>query len=569
MNPNAPVTTISIPPPPNGFVDVGMIAAIRCILAFSALLVAYVDPTQPAIFSTLTYGSLVIYALWSCFLVINTFRRDPTAPPRRDTHWADLFFCAYLVTLTQGTNSLFFTFFLFAILSASFSRGTQEGLLLTFSSVILFVLASLWFEPEAKFGFDQSLVRPIYLLTLGYMISYWGGLEITQMRRIQILQSVNEQFNQRLGSIHAIKINLCKIVHFYDATACILVLNRTTPSLAHQSFYISNQNKSNSSTPKSANCSLLNSLDEKTEALLLDLPDSFAINYRPSTKWWKKILPSSLLNKTDPVVCSKLELLSNLLDTETYLTLPYIQNDHILGRLFIIPKQSHLTKSDFNFTKQLLASIARVVENTQLVEELVASSAKHERFTISLDIHDTTVQPYIGLKLGLDALSRKAEKDNPLKSGINELLTMTEATITDLRRYVTTLREGQTLTKDSLIHLLNEQADHFKRFYGINVQVNCDSDIQLESRFAYAVLQIFSEGLSNVLKHTQAKQAYISMHYKNNYLLLEIGNEASDAKTTDFIPRSINARSLSLGGTCFAKFDARGYTVVYISIPLF
>ena len=120
---------------PNGSVDVRMIAAIRCILAFSGLVIIYVDPTQPAIFSALTYSSLAIYAIWSCVLAIIAFRRDPSAPPPRDTHWGDVLFCAYLVTLTQGTNSLFFTFFLFAILSASFSRGTREGLLVTGASV--------------------------------------------------------------------------------------------------------------------------------------------------------------------------------------------------------------------------------------------------------------------------------------------------------------------------------------------------------------------------------------------------------------------------------------------------
>lgn len=565
----APAATPALP---DGSVDVGMIAAIRCILAFSALFVAYVDPTQPAIFSTLTYSSLVIYALWSCFLAVNAFRRAPSAPPPRDTYWGDLLFCAYLVTLTQGTNSLFFTFFLFAILSASFSRGTQEGLLVTGASVILFILASLWFESGAKFGFDQSLVRPIYLLTLGYMISYWGGHEITQRRRIRILQEVNEQLNLRLGYEHVIKINLERILKFYDAKACILVLKKPGNSPEYLSFFVSQQKikqtaQNPSEEPLSANSS---SLDEETAKILLDLPDSFTINYNQSPSWWERQPHETMLYLHDSNISLKLDLLSNLLETKRFLSVPYIQTDLFHGRVYIVPQHKKFSKSDVDFTKQLLASVARVVENSQLVEELVSSSAKHERFTISLDIHDTTVQPYIGLKLGLDALSRQAGEGNPLKKGIDELLSMTETTINDLRRYVTTLREDQTLTKESLISLAKEQADHFKRFYGINVQVMCDSDMQLNPRFAYAVLQIFSEGLSNILRHTQSKQAYISMHCKNQQLQLEIGNETPDASkdNVEFTPRSINARVLSLGGTSFVKLNSRGYTVVHISLPL-
>jgi len=32
----------------------------------------------------------------------------------------------------------------------------------------------------------------------------------------------------------------------------------------------------------------------------------------------------------------------------------------------------------------------------QLMDELVSRAAEHERYRISLDIHDTTIQPYIG-----------------------------------------------------------------------------------------------------------------------------------------------------------------------------
>ena len=562
---------------PNGSVDVRMIAAIRCILAFFGLVIIYVDPTQPAIFSALTYSSLAIYGLWSCVLAIMAFRRDPSAPPPRDTHWGDVLFCAYLVTLTQGTNSLFFTFFLFAILSASFSRGIQEGLLVTGASVILFVLASLWFEPGAKFGFDQSLVRPIYLLTLGYMISYWGGHEITQRRRMSILQEVNNQLNQRLGYDHAIRVNLERILNFYDAKACILILKRPTNPTTYRSYYISHYlheeaDNENSSDNKSAKL-IQNqpvSINDESSKILLDLPETLATRYEQTPPWWSKFVPRAPQPEANTPLSAQLNELANLLDTECFLTVPYLQQDGSAGRIYLIPKNHKFTQSDVEFINQLLKSISHVVENIQLIDELVNSSAKHERFKISLDIHDTTIQPYIGLKLGLDALNRQAGTENPLRNEISELLCMTEATIAELRKYVTTLREDQVLARDSLVSSIQEQADHFKRFYGIDVKVKCDNDIRLNTRLAGAVLQIFSEGLSNILRHTQTKRAYISVHSENQNLLLEIANELSDTENskTDFIPGSINARALSLGGASFVKNDANGYTVVHVSIPL-
>ncbi len=557
---------------PNGSVDVRMIAAIRCILAFSGLVIVYVDPTQPAIFSALTYSSLTFYTLWSCVLAIMAFRRDPSAPPPRDTYWGDVLFCAYLVTLTHGTSSLFFTFFLFAILSASFSRGTQEGLLVTGASVILFIRASIWFEPDAKFGFDQSLVRPIYLLTLGYMISYWGGHEITQRRRMWLLQEVNRQLDQRLDYNQAITINLDKILQFFEAKACILVLNRPSLPQKYLSYYVSDQQQHPASpaNPASPDKIQQKSITEEAAKLLLSLPNTYSTLYDQTISWWKKIFPGKRHSLRKGPFASELGLLANLFDTNCFLTAPYNQQDGSTGRFFLIPQKQDLTQSDVAFIAQLLTSISHMAENIQLMDELVSSSAKHERFKISLDIHDTTIQPYIGLKLGLDALSRQAGSSNPLSREIGELLDMTDATIQDLRRYVTTLREDKTLAGDSLVKSVREQAERFKRFYGIDIKVKCDSQIRVNSRLADAAIQIFAEGLSNILRHTQAKNAYLSIHCENNNLMLEIGNENPDSgkKKSDFTPRSINARALSLGGVSFVKSDSLGNTVVYISLPM-
>ena len=84
-----------------------------------------------------------------------------------------------------------------------------------------------------------------------------------------------------------------------------------------------------------------------------------------------------------------------------------------------------------------------------------------------------------------------------------------------------------------------------------------------------AALQIVSEGLSNILRHSQAKQAYVALRNEGHRLLIEIGNEAAaGAPNPEFTPRSIAARTRSLGGTCVVERDALGYTIVRVIIPL-
>ena len=79
---------------------------------------------------------------------------------------------------------------------------------------------------------------------------------------------------------------------------------------------------------------------------------------------------------------------------------------------------------------------------------------------------------------------------------------------------------------------------------------------------------MISEGLSNILRHTSAKAAYVSILCENSNLLLKIGNEARGGPSGDFTPRSIRERAQALGGAAFVERGADGYTVVHVTIPM-
>ena len=226
-------------------------------------------------------------------------------------------------------------------------------------------------------------------------------------------------------------------------------------------------------------------------------------------------------------------------------------------------------QADVDFFAQLMRTISNVVEGMQLMDELVSRAAEHERYRISLDIHDTTIQPYIGLKLGLDALARDAGPDNPMSARLGELQGMTDSSIRDLRRYMTALQDDTTLAGDSLVSAVRDQASHYQRFYGIDVEVRCEGEVQVNSQVAGAILQIVAEGLSNILRHTTAKRAWLAMYSEGPRLWLEIANESPGAREGEamFTPRSIAARTRSLGGTCVVERDSLGYTIVRIGIP--
>jgi signal transduction histidine kinase len=576
--PSSPAAERPLPPqrarparPPTPAVEpvgANMVNAMRVILAVSALMVMHIAPFASERLTTLTYVSLIAYCAYS-ILLYTAGKREQGLPSTRINHWADVFFYAYLVALTGGAASVFFFFFFFPILVASFSAGYREGLFVTVTSVALFLLVGFT-VPSAgsQFQFGELAIRPVYLTTLGYMLAYWGGYEMMLKRRMTLLNEVNNLWNPRFGVDHTIGINLDRLLEYHGATSCVLLLQRPTTPATYLLY--------SASAHRPGRLVLPSMIPESTARKLLRLPDAYAATYHDpnGSAWFRKgvrlagyDLESRNRNGTPVEACREI---ATLLDTRTFVTVPYSERDGTVGRLFVASEDRPFDHSDIEFLAQFAATISPVIESMHLMDELVSRASEHERFKISRDIHDTTIQPYIGLKLGLDALYREAGENGPHSHRIGELIEMANLTIRDLRVYAATLREGAPLPGEFLVSAVQRQAERLERFYGIQVEVKSDINGHLSSRLAAEAFQIVSEGLSNVLRHTQARHAFAHILCEEENLLLKVGNEEARPadEVPDFTPRSIYERVESLGGETGVEKGVDGCTVVHVNIPI-
>jgi signal transduction histidine kinase len=412
----------------------------------------------------------------------------------------------------------------------------------------------------------EAIMRPIYLAVFGFMIAYWGGARITLGRKLRLLQEISTNWNPRFGVDHAIMINLARLVKFYQGNRAILVLERADLKPRYV-MHTSDLRKSNSpEAPRE--------IAETTAKELLALPDSLALTYESPAANNLSSFSSNIAYDVNTLETSDRYLnesrtLSTLFDDESFITVPYRQQGITSGRIYLIAGKNAFSKSAVAFTKQVADAISSVVENMQLIEDLVEDAGGQERHRISLDVHDTTIQPYIGLTLALDALSREFKSDALLTHRIVEIIDMANMTIQDLRSYKDTLREKSLMRGEFLISAIHNQAERLLRFYGIHVEVKGIVDPNLSGRIAEAAFQIVKEGLSNILRHTSAKESFVSIQSTDTHLLLEIGNETDNlSPIKKFKPASINERALTLNGETLVEVNAEGYIVIRVSIPL-
>jgi signal transduction histidine kinase len=193
----------------------------------------------------------------------------------------------------------------------------------------------------------------------------------------------------------------------------------------------------------------------------------------------------------------------------------------------------------------------------------------NERQKISRDIHDSAIQPYIGLKFALEALSRKVPPDHPLSKDIARLVEMTSMEIAGLRHYIQGLKGQLGPARGTLGSVLQKKATRFAELYGMKVSVDLAEEAEVDDSLADEISHILGEALSNIRRHTNAAFARVKFKCDTHQLVLEIVNPRDRGVALNvFTPRSISERALALGGRCRVETGSGRYTVVSVEIPL-
>jgi signal transduction histidine kinase len=267
--------------------------------------------------------------------------------------------------------------------------------------------------------------------------------------------------------------------------------------------------------------------------------------------------------------------IANLLETDSFISLPLYAAQKCVGRVHFGSRSQRYTEADLAPMARLVQHAGVTIENMRLVGRLAVEMAAEERRRISRDLHDGTIQPYVGLKLALEALRRRAHGSGELAHEVDELINMAGDGINELRQYVGCLRTAADKTKhaDWLLPAIRCQAQKFNEFYGIETLVLADNDVPVTAAMRDEVIHMVREGLSNIRRHTCSRQAIVGMRSTASSMHLELINvhAGHDAGEPDFHPRSIGERAAALGGRASVQRreeDNAIYTVVAIELPL-
>lgn len=542
---------------------------MRLILAFSALLAISIDPSEPTDSAALTYTGVIVYTIYSLLIYLLSARRSKMLHPSR-LHWLDVAWYIALIALSGGTNSIFFFFLFFPILVASFGWGYASGLRVTVVSTLFFVIVAYASNfLEQPFVLNRFLLRYVSLLVLGYLIAFWGGLQSRLKARLKVLKEVSLLSNPRFGVERTILSVLESLRSSYQADFCLLILPKSQvgqPKRLYGSVsegpYILHRADRNSLDAG-------NSFREITEDLaraLLTTSLANAVIYRGGR-------PGEILlydTKTGLVRKDHSENYAfvSAFEGKSCFSVPVQIRNQLVGRLYIVGGKHGLDFADVDFVLQVIEQVTQVLENIRLVDSLASEAAGQERRKIGQDIHDSVIQPYIGLQLGLLAVRQKLESGENVLDDVKELLELTNGEVADLRSYVGGLRRGES-PRDIFLPAVRRFASRFSEATGLNVEVNASADLPIYDRLAAELFQMIEEGLSNVRRHSTSTYARVEIDVKDGNLEMRLRNErVRRLGEASFTPVSISERAAALGGQTLVYTDKNFDTVVCVQIPL-
>ena len=202
----------------------------------------------------------------------------------------------------------------------------------------------------------------------------------------------------------------------------------------------------------------------------------------------------------------------------------------IVAFLGLYIKEEHEKKLD----AQLLYDELRISEEKlkQAKEELELYGASitelavlKERNRISRDIHDSVGHALSTAIIQLNAMEVIASKENssvaPLALNLREFL---KNCLQEVREAISTLKPSEYQTYQEL-YRIEELIENFKKLSGMNVRLTISKQKwELSPKMGLTLYRAIQETLSNALRHGQATDASISIHFSPDHVVLTAEN---------------------------------------------
>jgi signal transduction histidine kinase len=261
-------------------------------------------------------------------------------------------------------------------------------------------------------------------------------------------------------------------------------------------------------------------------------------------------------------------------------TFPLIYQGQAIGQLWVAPRAPGET---FNPADRLLltnmarqaGAVAHAVQLTAALQQSrqqLVTAREEERRRLRRDLHDGLGPQLASQTLTLNAIGKLLERDlAQARELLDHLKTQSQAAIQDIRRLVYALRPP-ALDELGLVEALREGARQYVQAGGcIEITTTPTPLPTLPAAVEVAVYRIAQEAITNIIRHTQAKQSQVAITVQDHHLDLTIADNGPGFPPDVHVGvglTSMRERAEELGGQVRFENRTAGGARVQVWLPL-
>jgi signal transduction histidine kinase len=235
--------------------------------------------------------------------------------------------------------------------------------------------------------------------------------------------------------------------------------------------------------------------------------------------------------------------------TRSELVVPVMVKGQVIGVLDVqSDRLNAFDDTDLAVLQSLAHQSGAAIENARLYEQAQEAAVMAERSRIARDLHDAVTQTLFSASLIAEAVPASWRLDQQEgEQLLDELRALTRGALAEMRTLLLEMRPAG-LVETSLGDLVRQLAEAATGRIGVPVTAAVDGDLALPPDVHVALYRIAQEALNNMVKHSRASQAEVSLRSTADLLG---GGRGVELQIRDdgrgFDPAEVAADHLGLG----------------------
>ena len=501
-----------------------VLAFSRVFLAVTSLVAWRVRPASTASYYHLGLVLLVGYTVHS--LVLLALLQRVPQPNRGLVMWAqasDIVWPAMLCLFTDPPNSVFFVFFLFAMIAAAFRWGFVETMATAeiSAALLLFQAAIVAFGPEGLHRLlfttiepNRLIMRCGFLLMSGFLLGFLAETEkelraeIALTNRLMSLARVGGRFASVLQEV------MSEIGRIFGSRQVYEVVAQcSTGRVFRWDVMLSEPPHASAQEVPASQAAVV---------LMQGYPHTFFMRRNGEKVGLTAIDEEG--RRLDLPELKHLEM--PVPDAESLLVIGNEMGGDWKGRLVVVNGQvGRRCERELRFAQSLLRQVAPALYSVYVFRRFRSRAGAMERARVARELHDTAIQSLISIEMQVDVLRRRATDDTHLAAQLEHIQNLLRQEVLNLRELMQTMRPIE-IGPHQFLDFIAQLVERFSRDTGVEARFVSElQEVTMPAATCRELARVVQEGLVNIRKHSGAHSAMVRFGTQNGSWKLVIDDD--------------------------------------------